>query len=164
MGHSSFGGGSLKRASSCNSAARCLHGFLCFGQWFRWHVGLQYLTSIHDLHALRLMPSPFSSVPQLAQLIDCIVNVVCHVRECGIPPCGAEARSEYVAAGERSGVVLWRGREGSQRVWENSPPVRKRREERGERGAEFDFGGNNVSADRGLASTPQQQSNKAWMH
>jgi len=39
--------------------------------------------------------------------------------------------------------------------------VRKRREERGERGAEFDFGGNNVSADRGLASTPQQQSNKA---
>jgi hypothetical protein len=37
------------------------------------------LTSIHDLHALRLMPSPFSSVPQLAQLIDCIVNVVCHV-------------------------------------------------------------------------------------
>ena len=32
MGQSSFGGGSLKRASSCNSAARCLHSFLCFGQ------------------------------------------------------------------------------------------------------------------------------------
>jgi hypothetical protein len=32
MGHSSLGGGSLKRASSCNLAARCLHGFLCFGQ------------------------------------------------------------------------------------------------------------------------------------
>ena len=37
------------------------------------------MTSIHDLHALRLMPSPFSSVPQLAQHIDCIVNFVCHV-------------------------------------------------------------------------------------
>ncbi len=41
---------------------------------------------------------------------------------------------------------------------ENSPPVRKRREER----AEFNFGGNDVSADRGFASTTQQQnSNKA---
>ncbi len=38
------------------------------------------MTSIHDLHFFRLMPSPFSSVPQLAQLIDCIVvNVVCRV-------------------------------------------------------------------------------------
>ena len=41
-------------------------------------------------------------MPQLAQLIDCIVNVVCHV-SASIPPCGAEARSEYVPAGERSG-------------------------------------------------------------
>ena len=41
---------------------------------------------------------------------------------------------------------------------ENSPPVRKRREGR----AEFNFGGNDVSADRGFASTTQQQnSNKA---
>jgi hypothetical protein len=34
MGHSSFAGGSLKRASSRSSAARILHSFLCFGQWF----------------------------------------------------------------------------------------------------------------------------------
>ena len=31
-GQSSFGGGSLKSASSRSSAARSLHSFLCFGQ------------------------------------------------------------------------------------------------------------------------------------
>ena len=32
MGQSSFGGGSLNSASSRSSAARSLHGILCFGQ------------------------------------------------------------------------------------------------------------------------------------
>ena len=73
------------------------------------------------------MPSPFSSVPQLAQLIDCIVNVVCHVS-------AAEARSDMLLQEE-----------------ENSSPGEKEK-------TEFDFGGNDVAADRGFASTMQQQS------
>ena len=61
IGHSSFGGGSLKRASSCSSAARFLHSFLCLGQCALWHVTSQCLTSLHGLHVLRLSPS----LPQL---------------------------------------------------------------------------------------------------
>ena len=89
MGQSSLAGGSLKRSSSCNSAAHCLHGFLCFGQCFhfRWLLGLQYLTSIHNLHALRLKPPPSSS---------CIVLSVMQV---WYPPAAdAEARSNVAAA------------------------------------------------------------------
>jgi hypothetical protein len=42
---------------------------LCVGQCFFWHLALQYLTSRHDLHALRLTkPSP-SSLPHSAQLV-----------------------------------------------------------------------------------------------
>jgi hypothetical protein len=108
MRQSSFGGGSLKRASSCNSAARCLHGFLCFGQWFCWHLRLQYLTSIHDLHALRLTPSP-SSTPQSAQLIDCIVNAVCHVSAVS-PHCGCGSKEWLMP---QWGVVCYGEREGS---------------------------------------------------
>ena len=122
MGQSSFGGGSLKRASLRNAAARCLHRFLCFGQWFRWHIGLQYLTSIHGLHIFRLAPP---STPQSAQLIDCIVNAVCRWVRSAVPPpppcCGVEARSEFVAVGERS---VWvrerrksRERQSSPHVW-----------------------------------------------
>ena len=48
-------------------------------------------------------------MPQLAQLIDCIVNVVCHMSV-------AESRSEYVAAGRGVVGVLWRGRQEVQRV------------------------------------------------
>jgi len=65
-------------------------------------------------------------VPQLAQLIDCIVNVVCHMS-------AAESRSEYVAADRGVVGVLWRGREGSPESTIDSPPVRKRREERAKR-------------------------------
>ena len=99
------------------------------------------------------MPSPFSSVPQLAQLIDCIVNVVCHV----------SAVSPRVE--RKQGVSMLLQEE------ENSPPMEKekevrreqpsrgeREERRGER-VEFYFGGNDVSADRGFAPTtqPKQQ-------
>jgi hypothetical protein len=65
MGQSSLAGGSLNRASSRSSAARCLHNCLCFGHCFLWQSALQYLTSIHDLHALRLTTPP--SLPHSAQ-------------------------------------------------------------------------------------------------
>jgi hypothetical protein len=42
----------------------CIASLLCCDQWFRWHVGLQYLTCIHDLHTLRLS-TPF--MPHSAQ-------------------------------------------------------------------------------------------------
>ena len=95
------------------------------------------MTSIHDLHALRLMPPPFSSVPQSAQLIDCIVvNVVCHVSvECGTPPpplLRVEARSEFFVA---KGVSDREGEKEVQRETEPEQPScekeTKRREERG---------------------------------
>ena len=56
MGQSSLAGGSLNSTSSCSSAACCLHSALCVDQCFRWQSALQYLTSIHDLHVLRLTP------------------------------------------------------------------------------------------------------------
>ena len=74
MGQSSLAGGTLKRASSRSSAARCLHAGLCVGQWFAWHAAaLQYLTSMHDLHTLRLAPpaTPLSA----QQLFDVILQV-----------------------------------------------------------------------------------------
>ena len=90
-------------------------------------------------------------MPQLAQLIDCIVNVVCHMSV-------AESRSEYVAAGRGVVGVLWRGRQGSPESTIEQPSCEK--EKRGE-SEEKRFGGNDVSADRGFASTSQQQnSNK----
>jgi hypothetical protein len=65
MGQSSFGGGSLKSASSRSSAARNLHAILCFGQCLCWHAALQYLTCIHALQTLRLTLPPSS--PHSAQ-------------------------------------------------------------------------------------------------
>jgi len=62
-------------------------------------------------------------VPQLAQLIDCIVNVVCHMS-------AAESRSEYVAADRGVVGVLWRGREGSPEITIEQPSCEK--EKRGE--------------------------------
>ena len=62
---SSLAGGSLNSASSCSSAARRLHSILWVAQCFLWPVASRYLTSIHDLHVLRLMPTP--STPQSAQ-------------------------------------------------------------------------------------------------
>ena len=102
------------------------------------------MTSIHDLHALRLMPSPFSSVPQLAQLIDCIV--ICHVSAVSRIPQGVSC-----CCRRKRTALPWRKRRKSE---DNSPPVEKekRGERRGER-AEFYFGGNFAGADRGLAST-----------
>ena len=63
IGHSSLGGGCLKSDSSSSSAARFLHSFLCFDQFALWQVALQYLTSLHAVHAFR--PSP--SFPHAAQ-------------------------------------------------------------------------------------------------
>ena len=62
-------------------------------------------------------------MPQLAQLIDCIVNVVCHMSV-------AESRSEYVAAGRGVVGVLWRGRQGSPESTIEQPSCEK--EKRGE--------------------------------
>ena len=64
IGESSFDGGSLNNASSRSSAARCYIVFCASTN--DSHVGLQYLTSIHDLHALRIIVSPPSS-PHSAQ-------------------------------------------------------------------------------------------------
>ena len=57
IGHSSGGGGSLNSSSSCNSATLLSHAFLCFERCFFLHAALQYLTSLHLLHVLRLPPS-----------------------------------------------------------------------------------------------------------
>ena len=65
IGQSSLASGYLNSASSCSSAAGSLHSILWVAQCFLWHVALQYLTSIHDLHLLRLTPTPLT--PQLAQ-------------------------------------------------------------------------------------------------
>ena len=69
MGHSSLAGGSLNRASSRSSAARTLQIFLWVAQWFFWQIALQYLTCMHDMHALRLTPP---SLPHSAQQLDVI--------------------------------------------------------------------------------------------
>lgn len=78
MGHSSVAGGSLNRATSCSSAACCLHSILCFVQLFFWHAVVQYLTSIHDLHVLRLTMPP-SSLPHSAQqgFVAIVVRLLC---------------------------------------------------------------------------------------
>jgi hypothetical protein len=53
-------------------------------------------------------------------------------------------------------VIVRERRKSRERQNQNSPRVRKRRrEERREDRTEFDFGGNEVSADRGFASTTQ---------
>ena len=57
-----WGGGSLNNASSCNSATRLSHCFLCFDRCFFLHAALQYLASLHLLQIFRLLPS----LPQLA--------------------------------------------------------------------------------------------------
>ena len=69
MGHSSGGGGSLNSAASCNSAARFLHAFLCWGRCAIWQSRLQYFTNLHAVHDLRssLFSSPF---PQLAHILS----------------------------------------------------------------------------------------------
>ena len=67
MGQSSFCGGCLNKASSCNSVARSLHSFLCCERCAFWHAALQYFTILHAPQFLRLMLSS-SPLPQLAQL------------------------------------------------------------------------------------------------
>ena len=64
MGQSpcSGGGSFLKSSSSCNSATRLLHSFLCFGLCFFLQAALQYVVSLHLLQVFRLLPS----LPQLA--------------------------------------------------------------------------------------------------
>ena len=62
MGHSSRCGGCLNKASSCISAIRLSHFFLCFDLCFFLHAALQYVTILHLLQELRLLPS----LPQLA--------------------------------------------------------------------------------------------------
>ena len=65
IGHSSPRGGcSLNSSSSCNSATRLSHAFLCFDWCFFLHAALQYLTILHLLHVFRLPPS----LPHDAQL------------------------------------------------------------------------------------------------
>ena len=76
MGQSSLAGGSLNSALSHISAARSLHSFLCFGQWFFWQLALQYLTTIHDLHALSLITPPPSPPHSAQQLVVIILNCV----------------------------------------------------------------------------------------
>ena len=79
IGQSSTGGGCLKSALSCNSAARFLHAVLCSGRCAIWQSLLQYFTILHATHNLR-SPLHSSPLPQLAQhimvlsliiLIDC---------------------------------------------------------------------------------------------
>ena len=65
IGQSSRGGGSLNSSSSCNSATRFSHAFLCFDRCFFLHAALQYLTILHLLHVLRLPPS----LPHAAQFV-----------------------------------------------------------------------------------------------
>src|SRR5210317_2613438 len=48
---------SLNRSSSCNSATLLSHAFLCFERCFFLHAALQYFTTLHLLHVLRLPPS-----------------------------------------------------------------------------------------------------------
>ena len=64
IGQSSSGGGCLNNSSSCNSAERFLHGFLCCGRWAIWHSRLQYFTILHAVHDLRSSPS----LPQFAHI------------------------------------------------------------------------------------------------
>ena len=56
------GGGSLNNASSCFSATRLSHSFLCFDRCFFLQAALQYVDSLHLLQMFRLLPS----LPQLA--------------------------------------------------------------------------------------------------
>ena len=63
MGQSSNGGGCLNNCSSCNSATRLSHCFLCFVRCFFLHAALQYITSLHLLH---LFVTSVPSLPQLA--------------------------------------------------------------------------------------------------
>ena len=70
MGHSSRLGGGLNKASSCNSATRLLHSFLCCGRWACWQAMEQYFTSLHAVHVF----SPSPPFPQAAH--DAVVLLV----------------------------------------------------------------------------------------
>ena len=62
MGQSPYSlGGSLNNASSCNSATRLSHCFLCFDRCFFLQAALQYVASLHLLQMFGLIPS----LPQL---------------------------------------------------------------------------------------------------
>ena len=79
IGHSSRSGGSLNRSSSCNSADRFLHAFLCWGRCAIWQSRLQYLTILHAMHAFK-SPLLSSSLPQLAHMllvVDMFVVILC---------------------------------------------------------------------------------------
>ena len=71
IGQSSFNGGCLNRASSCNSAARFLHSLLCWGRCALWQAALQYFTAMHAEQFLSWHPS---LLPQFAH--DDIVIVI----------------------------------------------------------------------------------------
>ena len=73
------GGGSLNSISSCNSAARFLQSYLCWGRCAIWQSLLQYFTNLHAVHAFRsfFVASSSSFLPQLAQVDD--ISVVEHI-------------------------------------------------------------------------------------
>ena len=69
----------MNRASSCNSAARFLHIFLCRGRCAIWQSRLQYLTSLHAVHAFKLSPP---SSPHAAHLVIVVIDAMVHKNGC----------------------------------------------------------------------------------
>ena len=66
----------MNSSSSFNSATLLSHAFLCFERCFFLHAALQYLTSLHLLHVLRLPPSlPHDAHAVVEVLVDDMVHV-----------------------------------------------------------------------------------------
>ena len=156
MGQSSFGGGSLKRASSRNSAARCLHGFFC--ALANDSVGCRI--AIFDKHTwlacLETDAFPLLIHAAIGAAHWLHSKVVCHVS--AVTPRVERKQGVSMLPQDRGVVVVLLAKERRKSREYNRTALLWEREERRE--AEFRF-----SADRGFASTTQQQnSNKAWMH
>ena len=61
------GGGCLNRVSSNNSAARCLHCFMCCLRCAFWHDTSQYFTALQPLHVL-WPSSPFPHAAHFSEV------------------------------------------------------------------------------------------------
>ena len=86
----SGGGSLLNSASSCNSAARFLHAFLCTGRCAIWQSRLQYFTILHAVQAFK--PPPLSSpLPQLAHML--VVDMM--------------QRMSFLMCVWRVGIMMW---------------------------------------------------------